>query len=469
MQYLILPTVVFVAKVAILMTAVAGGSERQVTHDVQFNHELDSNDNYSPDDRFLVFDTRTGAGGIAASRMVGKVEIATGRITRLYQPDEASAFGPGVGAASFSHCRDEVIFIHGPLQPTGPDDQYEKTRRIGLIAAGDGSGKFHLADARHTQSPYRAGALRGGTHRHEFSGDGRWVGFTYNDAVVAAYGRQNGQSLDLRTIGVTRLGHPVAVPATRQFPGDADGFSVLVVVVVPRPQPGSDEISQAAHDSWIGRDGYLRADGKRQRARAFIGTTRDADGNKVDELFVVDIPDDITRGGPLGPLEGTDHSFPMPPEGTVQRRLTHTAARPYPGCKGIVRASHDGTAIAFLMRDRRGDWQVHLISPTGGQPRQVTFLEGGFDTGVRWHPSGAAFVACGGNRIVVTAVEPGPAFGKSWVLSDHAPAPFAVVWSHDGRSIAYNRRVPSGKQDVTQIFVADYPDANGDGIPDPLD
>jgi len=469
MQHFIAPAIVFLAKVTLLMTACAGGAERQVTHDDRFDHALDNNDNFSPDDRFLVFDTRTAAGGIAASRMIAKVEIATGRITPLYRPEQASAFGPGVGAPSFSHRGNEVIFIHGPFHPTGPDNQYEKTRRVGLIVAGDGSGRFRLADARQTQSPYRAGALRGGTHRHEFSGDGRWIGFTYNDAVVAAYGRQTGQPLDLRTIGVTQFGHPVTVPTTRQFPGNAAGFSALVVVVRPDPKPGSDDISQADRDSWIGRNGYVRSDGKRQRARAFIGTTRDAAGNPVDELFVVDIPDDITRRGPLGPLAGTDHTLPMPPAGTVQRRLTHSADRPYPGCQGIVRASHDGASIAFLMRDRRGDWQVYLIAPTGGRPRQATFLVGGIGTGVRWHPSGAAVVACAGNRIVVTVVKPGPTFGKSWVLSDRAPAPFALVWSHDGRSIAYNRRLPSGAQPITQIFVADYPDGDSDGIPDPLD
>ena len=32
--------------------------ERQVTHDTEMNHELDNNNNFSPDDRYLVFDTR---------------------------------------------------------------------------------------------------------------------------------------------------------------------------------------------------------------------------------------------------------------------------------------------------------------------------------------------------------------------------------------------------------------------------
>ncbi|MCA9229508.1 MAG: DUF3748 domain-containing protein [Planctomycetales bacterium] len=433
-------------------------AERQITHGTSFHHELDNNDNFSPNDRFLVFDTRTDDGGIGASKQIAKVEIATGEITTLYQPENPGIFGPGAGAASYSHVRDEVIFIHGPFHPSGPENQYEQFRRVGVIAAGDGSGVSRLADARDTAAPFTPGALRGGTHRHEFSGDGEWVGFTYNDEVVRAHGRSIGKDLDLRTIGVTHLGQPLQVAESQQFPGTAEGFSALVVSVVPEPRPGSDEISRAAWDSWIGRNGYLRPDGSRQLARAFIGTTRTAAGEKLDELYVVDIPNDITQAGPLGPLEGTETTFPAPPAGAVQRRLTHSGERVHPGCEGIVRASHDGEQIAFLMKDDEGDSQVFLISPRGGAPRQATFLDGGVDSGVRWHPSGNALVCVAGTRMVVTNVAPGPRFGESRILSDRAPQPFALVWSHDGKTIAYNRRVMTAGREITQIFVTDYDD-----------
>jgi hypothetical protein len=442
--------------------------ERQITHDTDFNHELDNNDNFSPDDRFLAFDTRTAEGGIGASRLVAKVEIATGRITPLYRPEQPNQFGPGAGAASFAPSRNEVIFIHGPFRPAGQADQYEKHCRIGGMAAGDGSGRIRVSDARNTEVPYTVSALRGGTHRHEFSGDGMWVGFTYNDAVVRAHGLKIGKHLDLRTIGVTRLGQTVHVPDQKQFPNHAEGFSAVVVVVTADPAAGSEEISNAAGDSWVGSHGYRKPDGQRQIARAFIGTTRDSHGKELDELYIVDIPDDITHPGPLGPLEGTDTSFPMPPAGASQRRLTFTGDAKYPGCQGIVRCSSDGEEIAFRMRDAQGQWQIFLLSPNGGSPRQATFVEGGVDSGVRWHPSGKAVVCTAGTRIVATAVERGPAFGRSVVLSDLAPAPFALVWSHDGKTVAYNRIVKTKDKDVTHIFVADYPDRDGDGIPDGL-
>jgi dipeptidyl aminopeptidase/acylaminoacyl peptidase len=439
-----------------MATVLSDAGERQVTRDAAYDHLLDNNDNFSPDDRFLVFDTRTPA-GIHESALIAKVEIATGKVTPLYRPERANAFGPGAAAASFAHKRNDVAFIHGPLHPTGPDNQYEKHCRIGGIVNGDGSGHFRFADARNVKPPFTVGALRGGTHRHEFSGDDQCIGFTYNDAVVRAHGLAIGKHLDLRTIGVTKLGHPVHVPEAGQFSREGEGFSVLVVVVTPNPRPGSDEISQAAFDSWVGLGGYRRADGKRQRARAFIGTTQDRSNEPLDELYIVDIPEDVTVPGPLGPLEGTETTFPMPPAGASQRRLTHTEASPFPGCKGIARSSPDGDRISFRLRDDKGQWQIFLISPLGGQPQQATFVDGGVDTDARWHPSGDRIACVAGNRIPITDVRPGPHFGKSTVLSDHGPAPFALAWSNNGKTLAYNRTIKTDGKDVIQIFVAETP------------
>jgi Protein of unknown function (DUF3748)/WD40-like Beta Propeller Repeat len=431
-------------------------AERQVTHAGDCDHLLDNNDNFSPDDRFLVFDTRTPV-GIHESRLIAKVEIATGQITPLYRPEQAGPFGPGVAAASFAHHHNEVIFIHGPLQPTSAENQYEKHRRVGCIVSGAGGSGYRFADARNTRPPFTVGALRGGTHRHEFSGDDQWVGFTYNEEVVREYGLKIGKNLDLRTIGVTRLGHPVRVPEAGHFSTEGVGFSVLVVVVTPDPKPGSDEISHAAGDSWIGLAGYRRSDGSRQRARAFIGTARDSQGRPVDELYVVDIPDDITQRGPLGPLEGTETAFPMPPAGTVQRRLTHTESGPFPGCQGIARSSPDGDRIAFRMRDAHGASQIFLMSPLGGKPEQATFVEQGVETDARWHSSGNAIACVAGNRILVTDVRSGPQFGHITVVSERSPHPFALVWSNDGRTLAFNRTVKTDGKDVVQIFVVDVP------------
>src|SRR5689334_70660 len=60
--------------------------ERQLTFSPK-NHELDNNDNFSVDLRFLCYDTREVFGpGIDRSRSIEKVEIATGTETVLYAP-----------------------------------------------------------------------------------------------------------------------------------------------------------------------------------------------------------------------------------------------------------------------------------------------------------------------------------------------------------------------------------------------
>ncbi|WP_163464400.1 DUF3748 domain-containing protein, partial [Escherichia coli] len=45
-------------------------------------------------------------------------------------------------------------------------------------------GEAHSIDAMCITPPYLAGALRGGTHVHVFSPDGKWLSFTYNDHVM---------------------------------------------------------------------------------------------------------------------------------------------------------------------------------------------------------------------------------------------------------------------------------------------
>ena len=67
----------------LIMESDAGAEERQITFTLK-NHELDNNDNFSPDDRFLVYDTREMIGpGIGNGQTIEKVEIATAEETVL--------------------------------------------------------------------------------------------------------------------------------------------------------------------------------------------------------------------------------------------------------------------------------------------------------------------------------------------------------------------------------------------------
>lgn len=84
--------------------------------------------------------------------------------------------------------------------------------------------------------------------------------------------------------------------------------------------------------------------------------------------------------------------MPSPPLGVVQRRLTFTHQRVYPGLtnepRHWVRSNPQATAIAFLMRDDNGVAQLWLISPQGGEPRQLTHHATGVQSAFNWHPSG---------------------------------------------------------------------------------
>src|SRR5476649_710145 len=134
-------------------------------------------------------------------------------------------------------------------------------------------------------APYTPGALRGGTHVHVFSPDGSRLSFTYNDHVL----HELDPALDLRNVGIALSGYPVA--SAKHHPREYDGshFCVLVSDTSATPAPGSDDINRAYEEGWIGGEGYLKPDGRRQRwALAFIGDTLSANGEKHPEIFVVD-------------------------------------------------------------------------------------------------------------------------------------------------------------------------------------
>lgn len=428
-------------------------AEKQITHDLTYHHDLDNNDNFSPDGRWLVYDTRTDDGGIAESARIERVNIETGEKQVLFDIPDNQVWGPGAGAVSYSPKENAVVFIHGLANST-KENPYQQWRRTGVIIHDAHPNVPLYMDARDVTPPYTPGALRGGTHRHEWSGDGQWIGFTYNDAVLKALEDSTGQKRNLRTIGVSKKVKPVKVDENAENVS-GEWFSALVVRVVPNPTPGSDEISHAANDSWVGTNGYIARNGSRQIARAFLGTVKDKNGHDVPEVFIVDIPGDISQPGPLGPLEGTDTDFPMPPKGTVQRRLTFTTNTSHPGCAGIVRSSQDGSQLAFLAKDAAGINQIFTISPLGRKVQQVTEHPQDVTGNLRWHPDGKHVTYAYEGRIVLCEVGGAPFQERIQVLTE--PSEYAasnLVWSADGKVLAFNRLVKNkAGKGVQQVFV----------------
>jgi hypothetical protein len=176
--------------------------EVQVTFDPR-NHDLDNNDNFSPDDQWLVYDTRKNVPAqpmreIGGNSNIEKVNVDTGEIVVLYETPDQTEYGPGVGAASYHPTENKVVVMHGLLN-CDANMPYWYWRRTGVmvdeslaVPCDDGRGgrqarRAVFLDARDVTPPFTPGALRGGTHRHEWSADGKWIGFTYNDAI--AHGR----------------------------------------------------------------------------------------------------------------------------------------------------------------------------------------------------------------------------------------------------------------------------------------
>ncbi|MEI6676961.1 MAG: DUF3748 domain-containing protein [Mariniphaga sp.] len=430
--------------------------EVQLTKDSSKHHDMDNNDNFSPDGKWLAYDTRTGVGGIGGSPSVERVNVETGEIQILFGVPDNHDYGPGAGAVSYHPIENKVIFIHG-LPVCTEKNPYQQWRRTGVIVDDSQPNIPILMDARDVTYPFTPGALRGGTHRHEWSRDGKWVGYTYNDAIMKKLEDSTGVKWNLRTIAVSNQNHKVLVD--KDEAGENVGgtfYSAVVVRVVPNPAPGSDEISNAASDSWIGASGYKKQDGSIQVARAFLGKVNDKNGKPVDDLFVVDIPDSLNVPGEYGPLEGTLTSFPMPPKGTVQRRLTFTADSKFPGCSGVVRSSADGSKISYVCRDKNGVQQIFLIAPAGGAPVQITDHISDVQGGCRWSESNHSIAYIWDNSVILCEISNQP-FAKRFqrLTPRTTEAPSNLVWFRDGNTMAFNRLIQAeGKNDQKkQIFV----------------
>ncbi len=415
---------------------------------------------WSPDGRWIVYDTRSDAAGDRFDgRTIEMVNVDTGEVRELYR----SRHGAHCGVATFHPRAAKVVFIRGPEHPT-PDWQYTAFHRQGVIVDTARPDTVMNLDARDLTPPFTAGALRGGSHVHVWDAAGEWVSFTYEDHVLAQFKETSAtHDLNLRNLGVSvpRAG---GVRVGRDHPRNHDGeyFTVLVSRTTAQPRLGSDEINRAFEEGWVGTNGYVRADGSRQRhALAFQGQVVTANHQTMAEVFIVDLPEDLTQPGD-GPLAGTETRAPFPPRGVVQRRLTFTAERQFPGLQGPrhwLRSAPDGSRIAFLMKDDAGVVQFWTVSPNGGPPRQLTRNPHPIASAFTWSPDGRHLAHVMDNSVCVTDARTGETRRITPRTADAtAPRPEACVFSPGGRQIAFVRRLTGDGVTANQIFVANRRD-----------
>lgn len=425
--------------------------EKQLTRNPG-GHILTNVGVWSPDGVWVVYDTRSDpAGDVFDGSTIEMVNVQTEEVKALYE----SRNGAHCGVATFSPVASRVVFIQGPERPT-PDWQYGPTHRQGLIVDAAHPGQAGNLEARDLTPPFTPGALRGGSHVHVFSGDGAWVSFTYEDHVLSAFQTETpDHEINLRNIGVSVPFGPVPVKKSHSRNHDGKFFSVLVTRAKAHPKPGSDEITKAFEEGWVGTNGYARPDGRRQqRALAFQGQVLTPRGEAISEVFIVDLNQDLTIPGE-GPLAGTEKRRPSPPKGTAQRRLTFTAERRYPGLQGPrhwLRSSPDGSRIAFLMKDDAGIVQLWTVSPNGGAPVQMTRNALSIASAFTWSPDGLAIGHVIDNSLGLTNARTGRTT-RLTPRSEEArgPRPEACVFSPDGGKIAFVRRLASGEREYNQI------------------
>ena len=427
--------------------------EKQITHG-RGGRILANTGVWSADGEWIVFDTRNNAaGGEFDGNTIEIVDVRTGEVRELYRAKN----GAHCGVATFHPCENKVAFILGPENPT-TDWQYGPFHRQGVFVEVVNPGVVKNLDARDLTPPFTPGALRGGSHVHVWDAAGDWLSFTYEDHVVAQFANATRDNdVNLRNIGVSIPARVVRLSHDHPRNHDGDYFSVLVARTTANPKPGSDEIKKAFEESWVGMNGYVRADGFRQRhALAFQGHVVAAKNETVAEVFIADLPDDLTQTGD-GPLAGTETRMPFPPRGCIQRRLTFTADHKFSGVQGPrhwLRSSPDGSHIAFLMKDDDGVVQLWTVSPNGGPPEQITRNPWSIASAFTWSPNGNFVAHVMDNSVCITEIASEKTQRLTMRTDDAtAPRPEACVFSPDGKQLAYVRRLKESGRTANQIFV----------------
>lgn len=415
-------------------------------------HTIHNTQVFSEDGQWIVYDTRNDDTQIGSTGSVEMVNVRTGEVRILYETANQTEYGPGVGAATFSPTADRVLFIHG-IRNADAARPYSMTRRTGVAIDVDRPGMPVSMDARDIVPPFTEGALRGGTHAHSWSGDGKWISFTYNDYVMEQRAKIDPSVQDLRMVGVMVPGRVEIEPDDSLENNNGTYFSVVVTNVTENPAPGSDEIDRAFDECWIGKEGYLKPNGSKQRkAIAFQGNVRNEDGETVTEIFVVDLPEDLTQAIDGKPLQGTATSRPGVPKGVIQRRITQSV-HGIAGPRHWLRTTPDGNTICYLAKDREGVVQLFGVSPNGGQPQQLTRnpfpIQGPFNI----HPNGEWVAYPADNSLFITRVATAETYRITPRFDDASKPIGAPNWSPDGNAIAYNRYVGMNAGRFLQLFL----------------
>lgn len=398
--------------------------ERQLTH-TPTGKVLTNAGVWSPSGEWIVTDTRSDpAGNVFDGTQIQAVHAGTGEVRTLFESRNRAA----CGVSTWHPRREQVIFILGPTRPETDGWTYAPARRQGVIFDVP-AGRVEPLEARDLTPAFTPGSLAGGTHVHQFSPDGRFVSFTYDDHLLTEYGT------NARTVGVAQVGRPVRVPTTH--PRNQNGTATCGLVV----SPGPGGLVRACEEAWVG-----------PRTLAFQGTVR-TPARDVIEVFTAELPDDLTP--PARPA--ADVPYPALP-GVALRRMTFTDADPRPGLGGPrhwLRGSPDGSRIAFLRLNEAGAAKFWTVPTVGGTAVEVPHA-GAVESAFTWHPDGERIACVVGECVTLIDVRTGQSEPLT-APGDPAdgPRPEACVVSPDGHFVAFVRNLPwPGGGRANQVCVA---------------
>lgn len=412
--------------------------ERQLTSSPK-GHCLHNTQVFCDDDTLIVYDTRNDDTQIQTTGSIEIVDVQTGEEILVYQVPNQSEYGPGAGAASFSPTHKSIMFLRGLLN-CNQQQPYAFNRRSGVKVDLSRLNQAESLDARNITEPLVPGALRGGTHAHQWSGDGNWMSYTYNDYLLDELSLQQPYKKFNRSVGIMIPGHPVTIAQSN----DAENFSgsmfaMLISEIKADAKSNTDEIFAAVDECWIGANGYQKADGQWQRkAIAFQGCLYDEQEKEKREVYIVDLPEQFSDEE-LQQTLGSATSPPLVPESVKQRRLTYTQ-HGVCGPRHWLRSNNDGTLITFLSYDDNNVVQVFSVSPLGGQPYQISKLKDGVNGPFNISPDGKYVSCLSGNNVWLIDIKTGQA-EQATFHNDDDKAVGSVIWSNSGSLLAYNRYI----------------------------
>ncbi|MFD1093158.1 DUF3748 domain-containing protein [Providencia vermicola] len=417
--------------------------ETRLTNDNR-SHQLTNINVWTPDSLWIAYDIRPN-GSSFTGLSIEKIHVNTLQEVEIYRAN----YGAHVGVVTVSSQHPpQYAFIHGPEYP---DEQwhYDFHHRRGVYVHDDQLNVACPIDAMCISPPYIAGALRGGTHVHVYSPDGKWLSFTYNDHVM----HELDVTLDQRNVAIAVPAGAVNVePKKHKREYNGDYFCCVVSQTVVEPKPDSDEISRAYEEGWVGQRGYQKQDGQwQERALVFIGDTHTQDGEVIPEIFIVDLPSQPQCCMVAGekPIQGTELSLPAPPKGVHQKRLTYTHQRKYPGLakqpRHWLRTSPDGKSIACLMHDDFGNVQLWLVNSVTGELNQITHGDSSIQSAFNWDSKGEHICFVYDNSVTICHIATKTLI-RLTERTEQAPSADAVVFSPNDKLIAFMRDINGFRQ-----------------------